>query len=111
MGFVQTRPSIVLIDNEPCIRLLLDKRSFSRLKHVDLRAKFSVNMVENHEIIPVKGPRFRQVTSASVSPWGTDGEMLVLIECGGFMARPMEGAGKLDGLTVARAVGPAEDKW
>eukprot|EP00960_Hanusia_phi_P037919 753193-Hanusia_phi.AAC.1 len=37
IGFVQTRPTIILIDNKPCIRLLLDKRSFSRLKHIDLR--------------------------------------------------------------------------
>jgi len=54
MGFVQTRPTMLLIDNEPCIRLLWDKRSFSRLKHIDIRTKFSVNLVENAEIIPIK---------------------------------------------------------
>eukprot|EP00960_Hanusia_phi_P073661 768061-Hanusia_phi.AAC.1 len=49
----------------------------------------------------LKGPRFRQATSASRrcrggSAWESDGEMLVLIECGGFMGGPMQGAGELD---------------
>ena len=45
LGFPQSRPTMLLLDNEPCIRLLTEKRAYSRLKHIDLRAKFTVLMV------------------------------------------------------------------
>jgi len=54
MGFMQTRPTLLLIDNEPCLRLLWDKRSYSRLKHIDIRTKFAVDLVEKDELYPEK---------------------------------------------------------
>mmetsp|Transcript_17167 Transcript_17167/g.56876 ORF Transcript_17167/g.56876 Transcript_17167/m.56876 type:complete len:395 (-) Transcript_17167:1978-3162(-) len=54
MGFTQTRPTLLLIDNEPCLRLLWDKRSYSRLKHIDIRTKYAVDLVEKDELYPEK---------------------------------------------------------
>ena len=54
MGFMQTRPTLLLIDNEPCLRLLWDKRSYSRLKHIDIRTKYAVDLVEKEELYPEK---------------------------------------------------------
>uniref|UniRef100_A0A6U5XCR5 Integrase catalytic domain-containing protein n=1 Tax=Guillardia theta TaxID=55529 RepID=A0A6U5XCR5_GUITH len=56
LGFCQQRPTMLLLDNEPCIRLLTEKRAYSRLKHIDLRAKFAVLMVDEGELLPVKVP-------------------------------------------------------
>jgi len=56
LGFCQQRLTLLLLDNEPCIRLLTEKRAYSRLKHIDLRAKFAVLMVDEGELLPVKVP-------------------------------------------------------
>ena len=54
LGFVQRDPTIILVDNAAVIHLLKDRRAFSKLKHIAIRHRFTLQMVDENEIIAVK---------------------------------------------------------
>ena len=54
LGFAQRDPTIILVDNAAVIHLLKDRRAFSKLKHIAIRHRFILEMVDENEIIAVK---------------------------------------------------------
>jgi len=54
LGFVQRDPTTILVDNAAVIHLLRDRRAFSKLKHIAIRHRFTLQMVDENEVIAVK---------------------------------------------------------